>query len=139
MFRASDLRSPRPLMSARTWKERAVPAAGCFAALLFVAYVRHLHPATHGLDMAYIGPGAGFAFLGSFLSLVAGGILAAFSIVTWPIRVGWRALRRGRTFRNAKVKRIIFLGLDGLDPRLTERFMAEGKLPNLAKLASTGG
>ena len=36
------------------------------------------------------------------------------------------------------VKKIIFLGLDGLDPKLTERFLAEGKLPNLAKLKEQG-
>jgi predicted AlkP superfamily phosphohydrolase/phosphomutase len=34
--------------------------------------------------------------------------------------------------------KIIFLGLDGLDARLTERLMAEGKLPNLARLAAEG-
>src|SRR6202020_549096 len=27
---------------------------------------------------------------------------------------------------------------DGLDPKLTERWMAEGKLPNLARLAAEG-
>jgi predicted AlkP superfamily phosphohydrolase/phosphomutase len=30
------------------------------------------------------------------------------------------------------------LGLDGLDPRLAEKFMAEGKLPNLARLREHG-
>ena len=87
---------------------------------------------------AYVGPGAGFAFLGSFLSLVTGALLGAFSLLTWPVRIAWRSLRRGRAFRHATVKKIIFLGLDGLDPRLTERFLREGKLPNLAKLVSTG-
>ena len=37
-----------------------------------------------------------------------------------------------------RVKRVIFLGLDGLDPKLTERFMAEGKLPNLSRLKEQG-
>jgi predicted AlkP superfamily phosphohydrolase/phosphomutase len=36
------------------------------------------------------------------------------------------------------VRKIVFLGLDGLDARLTERLMAEGKLPNLARLAAEG-
>ena len=92
----------------------------------------------NGPALAYIGPGAGFAFLGSFLSLVVGALVGVFSFLTWPLRVAWRTLRRGRAFRQAKVKRAIFLGLDGLDPRLTEQFMREGKLPNLAKLASLG-
>src|SRR5436305_3735072 len=88
--------------------------------------------------LAYVGPGAGFAFIGSFLSLIAGALLGTFSLLTWPVRVTWRLLRRGRAFRYAAVKKIIFLGLDGLDPRLTEQFMREGKLPNLSKLLSTG-
>ena len=31
------------------------------------------------------------------------------------------------------------MGLDGLDPRVTEQMMSEGKLPNLAGLAAEGG
>jgi predicted AlkP superfamily phosphohydrolase/phosphomutase len=49
-----------------------------------------------------------------------------------------RVIRRRKGFRHASVKKIIFLGLDGLDPRLTEQLMAEGKLPNLASLAAQG-
>jgi hypothetical protein len=33
---------------------------------------------------------------------------------------------------------VILLGLDGLDPDLVEKLMAQGKLPNLAKLRSEG-
>ena len=94
-----------------------------------------LASATH---LAYIGPGAGFAFLGSFLTLVAGFLMSVFSFLFWPFRTAWRAIRRRKGFQHAQVKKIIFLGLDGLDPKLTEQFMAEGKLPNLAKLASEG-
>jgi predicted AlkP superfamily phosphohydrolase/phosphomutase len=109
------------------------------AAVVLMWFCWH-HTRTGGaIEFAYVGPGAGFAFLGSFLSILTGVLLGAFSLITWPIRVAWRALRRGRAFRHASVKKIIFLGLDGLDPRLTERFMREGKLPNLAKLVSTGG
>jgi len=86
----------------------------------------------------YIGPGAGFAFLGSFLSLIASFFLTAGSLLLWPFRAGRAVLRRRRGFRRAKVRRLIFLGLDGLDPRLAERFMAEGKLPNLSRLKEQG-
>ncbi len=48
-------------------------------------------------------------------------------------------IRRREGFRNARVKKVIFLGLDGLDPGLTERFMAEGRLPNLRRLKEQGG
>ena len=85
--------------------------------------------------MLYIGPGAGFAFLGSFLTLFLGLLASAGSILIWPFRMAWLALRKNR---NAMVKRVIFLGLDGLDPRLTEKYMAEGKMPNLARLREQG-
>lgn len=112
--------------------------AFAFFVLLLACIWWHSPPPNGVPTLAYIGPGAGFAFLGSFLSLVTGALIGAFSLLTWPLRVTWRALWRGRAFRHAKVKKIIFLGLDGLDPRLTEQYMSEGKLPNLAKLASHG-
>jgi len=85
--------------------------------------------------MLYIGPGAGFAFLGSFLTVFIGLLASVGSILIWPFRMAWLATRRRRT---AQVKRAIFLGLDGLDPRLTERYMAEGKMPNCARLRDEG-
>jgi len=36
-------------------------------------------------------------------------------------------------------QKMVILGYDGMDPVLTERWMAEGRLPNLAKLAAQGG
>jgi predicted AlkP superfamily phosphohydrolase/phosphomutase len=85
-----------------------------------------------------VGPGAGFAFLGSFLTLIAGFFLSVFSLLSWPFRMAWGAVRRRRGYRKASVQKIIFLGLDGLDPRVTERMMAAGKLPHLARLAAEG-
>ena len=87
---------------------------------------------------AYVGPGAGFAFLGSFLTLLAGFLLSAGSLLVWPFRMLWRTVRRRQGYKNARIKKLIFLGLDGLDPALTERFLEAGKLPNLAKLRETG-
>src|SRR5580692_4177913 len=87
---------------------------------------------------AYIGPGAGFAFLGSFLSLIASFILTALSLLLWPFRAARALIRRRKSLGKAKVRRIIFLGLDGLDPGLTERYMAEGKLPNFSRLKELG-
>jgi predicted AlkP superfamily phosphohydrolase/phosphomutase len=37
------------------------------------------------------------------------------------------------------MKRVIVIGLDGLEPKLTERFIAQGDLPNLANLKQKGG
>jgi len=94
------------------------------------------HPAE--TQWAYVGPGAGFAFLGSFLSLLAGFVLSAFSLLLWPFRMLWQLVRRRQGYRKAHIRKLIFLGLDGLDPHLTERFLAEGKLPNLARLRDEG-
>src|SRR5271168_3226524 len=92
-----------------------------------------MHP-----QFAYIGQGAGFAFLGSFLSLVLSTLASILSLLLWPFRMLRMALRRKRGMRAARVRKLIFLGLDGLDPGLTEKWMAEGKLPNLARLRQQG-
>jgi predicted AlkP superfamily phosphohydrolase/phosphomutase len=36
-------------------------------------------------------------------------------------------------------QKLVILGFDGMEPRLVEQWMAEGKLPNMAKLARQGG
>jgi predicted AlkP superfamily phosphohydrolase/phosphomutase len=87
---------------------------------------------------AYIGPGAGFAFLGSFATLALAVAASIASLALWPFRVLRTALGRRRGGRAARVKKLIFLGLDGIDPDLTEKWMAEGKLPNLARLKEQG-
>ncbi len=91
-----------------------------------------------GAQLAYIGPGAGFAFLGSFLALLGSLFLSVISMLAWPFRMLWRLAARRQGFRRARVDKLVFLGLDGLDPNLTERYMAEGKLPNLGRLKETG-
>ena len=45
---------------------------------------------------------------------------------------------RGRVSRSAG-KKVIVIGIDGMDPRLCARMMDEGLLPNLSKLRSAGG
>lgn len=87
---------------------------------------------------AYVGPGAGFAFLGSFLTLLLSLAASLASMLLWPFRMLLRLLRRGRPMRAANVKKAIFLGLDGLDPEFTEKLMTDGKLPHLARLKEQG-
>ena len=87
---------------------------------------------------AYVGPGAGIAFLTTALLLVWTSILAALGLLLWPFRQLYRAIRRKRPARRARVERAIVVGLDGLDPDLCRRFMAEGKLPHLSALAARG-
>ena len=38
----------------------------------------------------------------------------------------------------AEGPRVVILGFDGADPRMTEQYLAEGKLPNLARLIRGG-
>ncbi len=87
---------------------------------------------------AYIGPGAGFAFLSSFLVLFLTFILAIFSFLSWPFRFVFRLVRGKKAYRNSLVDQVVIIGLDGLAPELAEKFMAAGKLPNLAKLKEEG-
>ena len=89
---------------------------------------------------AYIGPGAGFAFLSSFLFLFIAFTLAVFYLLSWPFRLAIRGLfhRGSGSRRKPLVKRAIVLGLDGLDPKLAVKFMEEGKLPNFRKLKEQG-
>src|SRR5260370_17158914 len=92
-----------------------------------------------GSTLAYIGPGAGFALAGSLLTLLLGLFGSLLSIFIWPFRALWGALRYRRALQRAHIQKLIFIGFDGLDPRLTERLIEEGKLPNLAHLRTSGG
>jgi predicted AlkP superfamily phosphohydrolase/phosphomutase len=98
---------------------------------LFVLLVPH--PA-----QAYIGPGAGFAIGSSFFAVFAALASAVLTLVTWPVRLlartlfGWRAMARGR------FKRVVILGLDGMDHDLTDKMLELGKLPHLAALRDRG-
>lgn len=44
----------------------------------------------------------------------------------------------GRRVMRPVTKQIVILGFDGADPHLAAKWMAEGKLPNLARLSRTG-
>jgi predicted AlkP superfamily phosphohydrolase/phosphomutase len=87
---------------------------------------------------AYIGPGAGFALATSLLAVISTLLLATFILLTWPIRWLLGRSRRRRRGNRRRVGRVVIVGLDGLDAELTERFMAEGMLPNLARLRARG-
>jgi predicted AlkP superfamily phosphohydrolase/phosphomutase len=87
---------------------------------------------------AYIGPGAGFAFAGAALVLVSTIALAVFTLLTWPFNLLYRAIRVGNPYKHAQAKRVVVLGLDGMDPGMTLRLMQEGRLPNFSKLAERG-
>ena len=88
--------------------------------------------------LAYIGPGAGFALAGSFMA-VFGAIASAVSMILfWPIRRIFRILFHKRPPSKPRFKRVVILGLDGLDHGLTTRLLNEGRLPHLAALRDSG-
>ena len=86
---------------------------------------------------AYIGPGAGFALVSSFAVIFTTAIVAMGAILILPLRMLWRRLSTPKKDK-ARVRRLIVVGLDGQDPRLTDRFLEEGKLPNFQRLADMG-
>ena len=103
----------------------------------FAAAIVLLSLAAPEAAWAYIGPGAGFALLSSFLVVFTTIVLAIVTLLIWPFRTLWKTIKR-RNRPKPLIKRFIVVGLDGQDPRLTDRFMAQGILPNFQKLAEQG-
>ncbi|UCE99172.1 MAG: alkaline phosphatase family protein [Planctomycetota bacterium] len=99
---------------------------------LFLAIVIVLTIPTQA--QAYIGPGAGFAVVGSFLVMFTALLSALLALFTWPMRYLIRAIRGRHAFARSRVKKFVILGLDGMDYAMTEKMLSEGKLPNLVKL-----
>ena len=89
-------------------------------------------------SLAYVGPGAGFAFVSSIFIVLFTMFLALLTLLTWPIRWVVQKIRGSRALAAARVRRVVILGLDGQDPELTEQFMREGLLPNFARLKDQG-
>ncbi len=89
--------------------------------------------------VAYVGPGAGFAFAGSFLFIFVAFFLAIFNFLTFPIRALIKFFKRLKNLKDAKYKRVIVIGFDGMDYNLIKRFSKEGKkFPHFEELAKEG-
>jgi len=116
--------------SISAWEDRRVFLVLVLSILLLLDSVENVQ--------AYIGPGAGFAFLSSFLIFFIAFALAIFYILSWPLRFSFRALFRKRPRNKSEIKRVVLIGLDGMDPKLAEKYMKEGKLPNFQKLKEEG-
>ncbi len=91
-----------------------------------------------GTVEAYVGPGAGFAFISSFFTLFIALFLGCVTLLTWPVRWLFRSLRGNKLLAKSRVQQVVVLGLDGQDPELTDQFMKEGLLPNFVKLQEQG-
>ncbi|MCP4400215.1 MAG: nucleotide pyrophosphatase [bacterium] len=88
--------------------------------------------------LAYIGPGAGFAVVSSFLILFVTAFVAFLTVLIWPFRAVWLRRKRAKFQALRKAKRVVVVGLDGLDPALANTFIRAGKLPNFEKLKEEG-
>ncbi|MDE0585602.1 MAG: alkaline phosphatase family protein [Planctomycetota bacterium] len=86
---------------------------------------------------AYIGPGAGFAFLSGGLVLVGSLFLAIGILAIYPLKMIYRFVT-GKGRIKGDTKRLVIIGFDGMDPRLAQRFMDEGRMPNMKALADEG-
>lgn len=91
-----------------------------------------------GMAEAYIGPGAGFAFISTFFILLLSFIVALLILFLWPLRFIVRLFTRKKTIPRGDIKRVVILGLDGMDPDLAGRYIEGGKLPNFKRLSETG-
>ena len=112
----------------------------CAAVLLLAAAVVSIVPvhSPDGPQEAYIGPGAGLAIMGSCMGVLTAMLTAVVMMIVWPFKWLYQTIRGQRTYAKAKYKRVVVIGLDGLEPTLAEQFMAEGIMPNLAKLRERG-
>lgn len=86
----------------------------------------------------YVGPGAGVAVATTALVFVVSALLTILGLLFFPVRLAYRLITRKRPPKPAKLKRAVIIGLDGLDPDVTQRLLDDGKLPNLARLAAKG-
>jgi len=89
--------------------------------------------------LGYIGPGAGFAFLGSFLIVLVAIGMVILALLSWPFRLMISLLlRRGKKRARTTVGRVVIVGLDGLDPSRCRLLMEQGRLPHFSALAQEG-
>lgn len=101
----------------------------------------------------YVDPGSGFVFAqsASFLWAIILGLLGGFFIFfklcfrflnkfLWVIFILLAALIIGGLImhKETNAKKIIILGIDAMDPNITEKLIKEGRLPNLSSLRSAG-
>jgi len=69
--------------------------------------------------------------------LTSAAAVATVGAAGWAAGNYWVGARRKAS--RALGKKVIIVGVDGMDPRLSARMIAEGRLPNLAKLRDRGG
>ncbi len=84
------------------------------------------------------GRGRDGAMIGAFFATLARTLWKTLTAGIGPVRFHLRTLRGRRVLARSKIKRFVVLGIDGMDAALTRRFLAEDKLPHLARLQRQG-
>ena len=130
-YQRLDHCSDHPLLDEITGPPRLI---GIMTLSLTIAIASAIVPNTLN---AYVGPGAGFALLSSFLVIFTTLLLAVASLLIWPFRMAIRAFRL-RNRPKPWINRLVVVGFDGQDPKLTEKYLDAGLLPNLKKLKEKG-
>ena len=90
------------------------------------------------IAQGYIGPGAGFGILTSFVVFLNAIAVSLLSFLFWPVMVLIRSIKKRRRPLKAQCDKVVILGLDGLSPHLVEKYWENGDLPNLRKLSEEG-
>lgn len=90
------------------------------------------------LAQGYIGPGAGFGILTSFVVFLNAVAVSLLSFLFWPVMALIRSVKKSKRPLAAQCSKVVILGLDGLSPHLVEKYWANGDLPNLKQLADNG-
>ncbi|MBN1232610.1 MAG: alkaline phosphatase family protein [Candidatus Coatesbacteria bacterium] len=87
---------------------------------------------------AYVGPGAGFAFVGSFFILFISLFIAFLALLSLPLRLLFKRIFGKRLVKKPRFKKIIIIGFDGMDYGLTSDWIEKGYLPHLKEIADKG-
>lgn len=101
----------------------------------------------------YVDPGSGFVFAQN-ASLVWGILLGLLGTFALFFKLFFRFLKRAFLIflvllsifiiggaimhKSAAAKKVVVLGIDAMDPAITERLMQEGRLPNFERLKASG-
>ncbi|MGE5608399.1 MAG: alkaline phosphatase family protein [Bacillota bacterium] len=91
-----------------------------------------------GVWVAYIGPGSGLAISVSLATIVVVVLSVVLGPIVFPAAMLWHVLRRRRVRYRHGVRKVVVLGLDGLDPKVVRHLMDQGKLPHFSALAKQG-
>ncbi|MCD4847342.1 MAG: alkaline phosphatase family protein [Candidatus Aegiribacteria sp.] len=87
---------------------------------------------------AYVGPGAGFGIVTSFLVILNALFASMLSALIWPVTLIIRFIKRRRRQYKQISKRVVVLGLDGFSPRIAGQMMDSGQLPYLDSMRKNG-